>query len=134
MDHSKNPRHRGFFEDADVAMPGGSPECGGTVTVYLKGGVNGEIADLSWVGDGDTISQGAASILAERVHEEGLSLQQVLELDYEEFVDSVGRDVVGQRTRNATLALSTLKAAIRKHQQERRSAVASREAVSESCA
>ena len=27
----------GVLEDADVAMPGGGPECGGSVVVYLKG-------------------------------------------------------------------------------------------------
>ena len=43
-------------------------------------------------------------------------MDEVLALDYEDFVDTVGRDLVGSRTRNVTLGLSTLKAAIRKYQ------------------
>ena len=94
-------------------MPGGSPECGGHVTVYLKVAEDGErLEDLSFTGEGDTISMGAASILMERVHDEGLTVQQILDLDYEAFVDGLGRAVIGSRTRNATLALGTLKSAI----------------------
>ena len=120
VEHSGNPRHKGVLEGADVRMPGGSPECGGSVVVYLKGDGNGGIEDLSWTGQGDTISMGATSIIVERVRREGLSLQEVLELNYERFMDSIGRDVIGSRTRNATLGLSTLKNAARKYQRDRR--------------
>jgi nitrogen fixation NifU-like protein len=115
VDHFGNPRHKGVLEDADVQMPGGSPECGGSVVVYLKGDGEGGISDLAWMGQGDTISMGATSIIVERVRKEGLDLREVLDLDYEAFMDSVGRDVIGARTRNATLGLSTLKNAARKY-------------------
>jgi len=119
VEHAKNPRHKGVLEDADVAMPGGSPECGGSVVVYLKGDGNGKIEDLSWTGQGDTISMGATSIAMERVRDEGLTVQQVLDLDYDAFVEVLGREVIGSRSRNATLGLSTLKAAIREYQKGR---------------
>jgi nitrogen fixation NifU-like protein len=64
---------------------------------------------------------GATSIVMDRVRHEGLTMQQVLDLDYEEFVEGLGREVIGSRTRNATLGLSTLKAAIRAYQREGRS-------------
>ncbi len=106
-------------------MPGGSPECGGSVVIYLKADEAGEaIEGLSFTGEGDTISMGAASIIMERVHEENLSMDEVLELDYDEFVESLGREVIGSRTRNATLGLSTLKSAIHKHRRDRRSSAA----------
>jgi nitrogen fixation NifU-like protein len=35
-------------------------------------------------------------------------------------MDTIGRDVIGSRTRNATLGLSTLKNAVRKYQRDRR--------------
>jgi nitrogen fixation NifU-like protein len=120
VEHFGNPRYKGVLEGADVQMPGGSPECGGSVTVYLKGDGNGGIEDLSWTGQGDTISMGATSVVVERVRREGLSLQEVLDLNYERFMDSLGRDVIGSRTRNATLGLSTLKNAVRKYQRNRR--------------
>ena len=118
VDHFRNPRHKGVLEGADVAMPGGSPECGGSVVVYLKGDGDGGIEDLAWIGQGDTISMGATSAIVERVRIDNLTLQQILDLDYEEFVDSIGRDVIGSRTRNATLGLATLKNAVRKYQRD----------------
>jgi nitrogen fixation NifU-like protein len=113
--HFENPHHKGVLEGADVAMPGGGPECGGSVVVYLKGDGDGRITDLSFTGEGDTISVGATSILMQKVHDEGLTMDEVLGLDYGAFVEELGSDVVGSRTRNATLGLSTLKSAIRKY-------------------
>jgi nitrogen fixation protein NifU and related proteins len=115
VEHFESPRHKGALEDATVVMPGGSPECGGSVTIYLKGDGNGEVEDLSWTGQGDTISMGATSIVVERILREGLSIDDVLEMDYEEIIDSVGKDIIGNRTRHATLGLSTIKAAIRQY-------------------
>ncbi len=120
MHHSKNLRHSGVLEGADVAMPGGGPECGGSVVVYLKGDGDGRIEELSFTGAGDTISMGAASIIMQKVHDEGLSMDEVLALDYGAFVEEIGSDVVGSRTSNATLGLSTLKSAIRKYLRESR--------------
>ena len=115
VEHARNPRHKGVLEQADVAVPGGSPECGGSVVVYLNGDGNGGVRDLAWTGEGDTISMGATSVAVEKVRDGGLSMSEVLELDYEEFVDGLGRDVIGSRTRNATMGLSTVKAAIRQY-------------------
>ena len=129
VEHANNPRHKneeGVQEEADVAVPGGSPECGGSVVVYLKGGDDGEIERLSWTGQGDTISMGATSIVLERILDEDLSMEEILEMDYEEFVDSLGREVIGSRKRHATLGLSTIKGAIRIYQRESRSEVKER--------
>jgi nitrogen fixation protein NifU and related proteins len=120
VEHSKNPRHKGVLEGADVAAPGGSPECGGSVVVYLKSDGNGGIEGASFTGEGDTISQGATDIILDKVLDEGLSMDDVLALDYDEFVGSLGREVIGSRTRNATLGLSTLKSAIRLYQRNGR--------------
>jgi nitrogen fixation protein NifU and related proteins len=116
VEHARNPRHKNeesVQKNADVAMPGGSPECGGSVVIYLKGGDDGKIERLSWTGHGDTISMGATSIVVERILGEGLSMEEVLGLDYEEFIDSLGRELIGSRTRHATLGLSTIKSAVR---------------------
>ncbi|AHY46169.1 NifU like protein involved in Fe-S cluster formation [Rubrobacter radiotolerans] len=118
VEHAREPRHAGSLPDADVKMPGGSPECGGSVTVYLKG--EGEnISGLTFEGQGDTISMGATSLAVEKVHAEGLTMEEVLALDYDEFVTDIGKDVVGSRTRNATMGLSTVKSAIRKYRRDR---------------
>jgi nitrogen fixation protein NifU and related proteins len=120
VEHASNLRYQRVLEDADVAMAGGGPECGGSVVVYLKGDGNGRIEDLSFTGQGDTISMAAASMVMQKVLEEELTMGEVLDLDYMTFVESLGSDIVGSRTRNATLGLSTLKSAIRKYLRDKR--------------
>ena len=119
VEYHQNPRYGGALEGADVTMPGGSPECGGSVVIYLKAGEEGRIQGLSFTGQGDIISQAATSMVLEQVINEGLTMDEVLALDYEAFVDRVGREAVGSRTRNATLGLSTLKSAVRKFRKDR---------------
>ena len=113
VEHFESPRYNGTLEDADVVVPGGSPECGGSVTIYLKGDGNGEVEALTWTGQGDTISMGSTSIVVDRILNENLTMNEILDKDYEELIDSIGRDIIGNRTRHATLGLSTIKAAVR---------------------
>lgn len=119
VDHYQNPRHRHAMDDPDVTMPGGNPGCGDVITVYLKPGEDGKsIAELSWEGEGCTISQAAASILMEMVHDEQWSLEDVLEHDYTTMIEVLGKEAVQMRPKCATLALGTLKAAVRKLQRD----------------
>jgi nitrogen fixation NifU-like protein len=117
LDHFNNPRSRKKLEDAEVVMPGGNPGCGDVVTMYLKT-ADGKIGEVAFVGSGCTISQAAASVLMEMVNAEKPSLDDVLEMDYEDMVDTLGRETVSSRPRCATLALGTLKAAVRRYQKE----------------
>ena len=87
-------------------MPGGGPECGGSVVVYLKGDGDGDRGP-EFHRPGGHHQYGAASLIMQKVHDEGLAMDEVLDLDYGAFVESLGSDVVGSRTRNATLGLST---------------------------
>ena len=106
-------------------MPGGNPGCGDVVTMYLKGTDDHEhIGDATFEGEGCTISMAAASMVMEQVHDEGLSMDQVLELDYNEMIEKLGRQVVASRPKCATLGLGTLKAAIRRYQQDQKLAEA----------
>ena len=121
LDHYEKPRHRGVLDDADVAMPGGNPGCGDVVTVYLKAADDQEhIERATYEGEGCTISMAASSMLLEDVHRGDLTMDQVLELDYHEMIEQLGRQVVASRPKCATLGLGTLKAAIRKYQKDRR--------------
>ena len=125
LDHYQKPRHRGRIEDADVEMPGGNPGCGDVVTVYLKGAEDHEhIGEVSYEGEGCTISMAAASMLLEQVVEGHLTMDEVLALDYNEMIEQLGRQIVASRPKCATLGLGTLKAAIRRYQQDRRLAKA----------
>ena len=114
VDHHRSPRHRGRMPDADVSAPGGNPDCGDVVTVYLRASPDGQrVAEASFEGTGCTISQGAASILLARVNRDHPTFDAVREISYEEVLDDLGPEVVGFRHRCATLALGTLKAAVR---------------------
>lgn len=120
-DHFQNPRNKGTLEKPEVSMPGGNPGCGDVVKMHLRSDPAGEsIEALSWEGDGCTISMAGASILSEWVRRKDPTLEQILAFDYEEMIDLLGRDVVSSRPKCATLALGTLKAAVRRLALQRR--------------
>ncbi|MEX1158178.1 MAG: iron-sulfur cluster assembly scaffold protein [Thermomicrobiales bacterium] len=119
VDHYDNPRHQRVMDDADVTMPGGNPGCGDVITVYLKVGEDGQpVADVSWEGEGCTISMAASSILMEMVHGEEWSMEDILDHDYTTMIEVLGKEAVQMRPKCATLALGTLKAAVRKYQRD----------------
>jgi nitrogen fixation protein NifU and related proteins len=118
LDHYQNPRHHGALENPDVTMPGGNPGCGDIVTIYLKVNEAGDgVEQISFEGQGCTISQAAASILSELV--QGKPLAEIDEMDFSDMIDLLGREVVNTRPRCATLALGTLKAAITKYRTDK---------------
>jgi nitrogen fixation NifU-like protein len=48
----------------------------------------------------------------------GKPLDEVLAIDYDDLMDNLGKEIVQQRTRCATLSLDTLRAAIRKYESD----------------
>jgi nitrogen fixation NifU-like protein len=127
LDHHQHPRHRGALPDADVRMPGGNPGCGDVLTAHLRASREDDRVDaLTFEGEGCTLSQAAASILAERVNKQHPTFEEVAALSYEEMMELLGRDLVSSRPRCATLALGTLKAAVRRLVMDRRLRAAGR--------
>ena len=114
LDHYENPRHKGPLADAEAVVEGGNPGCGDIVKVYLK--VNDGHLVATFEGEGCTISQASASYLMDEVN--GKTLEEVLAIDHEALMESLGKEIVQQRTRCATLSLDTLRAAIRKRDRE----------------
>ncbi len=114
VDHHRRPRHRGALPDADAQVPGGNPGCGDIITMYLRADPDEDrVAAVSFEGSGCTLSQAAASILAERTNRERPTFAEVLAFSYEEMLDLLGRDVAATRPACASLALGTLKAAVK---------------------
>lgn len=114
LDHFENPRNRGRLDDASVVMNGGNPGCGDVLTLYVAVDEDSErITGLRFEGEGCTISQAGASLVTEEMV--GKMLHEVEEMGYDTIIDMMGRDVVATRLRCATLGLSTLKAAVKKH-------------------
>ena len=122
LDHFNNPRNKKKLENADVDLPGGNPGCGDVVRIYLNVDEAGDpqrVGEVAFEGSGCTISQAAASILMEMVNGDRPPLAEVLEMDFEDMVDVLGRETVSSRPRCATLALGTLKAAVQRYQRNR---------------
>ena len=113
VDHYHRPRHKEAMADADARVPGGNPGCGDIVTMYLKGAGGGRVEAVSWEGVGCTLSQAAASILAERVNRDHPTFDEILALPPEQIIDQLGRDIAEARPGCALLALGTLKAAVK---------------------
>jgi nitrogen fixation NifU-like protein len=114
VDHFNRPRHKGALADADASVPGGNPGCGDIITLHLKAepGEN-RVAAVSFEGVGCTLSQAAASILAERINKDRPSFEEVLEYPQEQMIDLLGRDIAEARPGCALLALGTLKGAVK---------------------
>jgi nitrogen fixation NifU-like protein len=118
LEHYQSPHHRGPIADADVMMPGGNPGCGDVVTIFLKVDKSADkVEKISFVGEGCTISQAAASILTDMVQD--TSLEEIEDMDYHVMMDTLGQEVAQSRPRCSTLALGTLKAAIKKYRRDR---------------
>lgn len=117
VDHFQNPRNHGEMPDADVHLQGGHSGCADVVTVYLKL-EDHKIEDISFVGEGCTISQAATSMLTEVV--KGLSTSEIENMDYSVISDLIGDELVKTRPRCATLGLDTIKAAVQEYQNAER--------------
>ncbi|MFN8525854.1 MAG: iron-sulfur cluster assembly scaffold protein [Chloroflexota bacterium] len=109
IDYFQNPRNRGKLKDADVSVSGGNPGCGDIVTMYVKV-KDGVATEVRFEGEGCTISQAGASMVAEKY--EGHTLTDIESSDVDDLVDEMGRDVVVSRLRCATVGIGTLKAAV----------------------
>ncbi|MCC6315621.1 MAG: iron-sulfur cluster assembly scaffold protein, partial [Thermomicrobiales bacterium] len=117
VDHFEHPRNRHRMADADVQLGGGNPGCGDLITMYLKVGPDDRVREVSFEGEGCTISQAGGSIVSELA--QGMTLDEVKAMGIPEMVDEMGDDIVKSRVRCATLALGTLQAAIDEYRRQR---------------
>lgn len=83
LDHYKHPQHRGELASFDAEVHHVNPTCGDEVTLRVKL-VDGEIAEIGWVGEGCSISQASTSVMTELVA--GHSIGNALELQ-EKFLE-----------------------------------------------
>ena len=112
LDYYQNPRNKGRIEDATVSVSGGNPGCGDVVTMYviIEDGVAKQV---SFEGQGCTISQAGASMVAEKY--EGAPIEQIEQASTDDMIDEMGREVVVSRVRCAAVGIGTLKGAIQQY-------------------
>jgi nitrogen fixation NifU-like protein len=120
LDHFQHPRHKHRMDGADVQLGGGNPGCGDLITLYLKVDAEERINEVSFEGEGCTISQAGGSIITEIV--EAMTLDEVKNLGAATMIEEMGEDVVKSRVRCATLALGTLQAAVDQLRRDRQRA------------
>ncbi len=117
LDHFQQPRNKRRLEAADVQLGGGNPGCGDLITVYLKVGEGDRVEEVSFEGEGCTISQAGGSIITELIA--GLTLDEIKELGTATMIEEMGEDIVRSRVRCATLALGTAQAAVDLYRRDR---------------
>ncbi|HET8526590.1 MAG TPA: SUF system NifU family Fe-S cluster assembly protein [Actinomycetota bacterium] len=66
LDHYKNPRNKREIPDAALRRSKNNPLCGDEITVFVSED-GGMITDVSFVGQGCSISQSSASMMTETV-------------------------------------------------------------------
>ncbi|MEU1431615.1 Fe-S cluster assembly sulfur transfer protein SufU [Nocardia sp. NPDC005746] len=82
LDHYKHPHHRGLREPFGAEVHHVNPTCGDEVTLRVHIDGNGDVRDVSYDGQGCSISQASTSVLTDQVI--GLPVQQALKV-VEEF-------------------------------------------------
>ena len=67
LDHGKNPRNLGKFDNYNKDAKGNNPLCGDNVHVYLSLNENKKVEDIAFEGHGCAISMASASIMTDMV-------------------------------------------------------------------
>ena len=65
LDHGKNPRNLGKFDNFNKDAKGHNPLCGDKVHLFLKLDENKKVDDISFEGEGCAISMASASIMTD---------------------------------------------------------------------
>ncbi|UGT43263.1 SUF system NifU family Fe-S cluster assembly protein [Nocardia yamanashiensis] len=90
LDHYKHPHHRGLREPFGAEVHHVNPTCGDEVTLRVQLDDNGDVTDVSYDGQGCSISQASTSVLTDQVI--GLPLQQAMKVveAFDEMITSRG--------------------------------------------
>ena len=86
LDHGKNPRNLGKFENFNKDAKGHNPLCGDKVHLYLKLDENKNVNDISFEGEGCAISMASASIMTDLM--KGKSEKEAKEI-IDKFLDMI---------------------------------------------
>ncbi|GIO38639.1 MULTISPECIES: Fe-S cluster assembly sulfur transfer protein SufU [Paenibacillus] len=122
MDHYKNPRNRGKFEEGALTIDLNNPTCGDRISLQLQ--VEDHVVkNARFTGEGCSISMSSASMMTEAV--KGRTVEEALELadrfsslmkgepvefdDYEDIEALSGVNKFPARIKCATLAWNALK-------------------------
>jgi SUF system NifU family Fe-S assembly protein len=108
LDHAEHPRNRGILEDANARGYNMNPVCGDTLALMLRI-EDGRIAEARFQTEGCTASVATSSIITDMVT--GLTLEEAMEITYEDVSDAVG-GLPASKLHSAALVIAGLRRAI----------------------
>ena len=112
LDHGKNPRNLGKFDNYNKDAKGNNPLCGDNVHVYLRLNENKKVEDISFEGHGCAISMASASIMTDMVR--GKEEKEVKEIitDFLGMIkekDSLENNILNDDEKTKLMSLSGVK-------------------------
>ena len=112
LDHGKNPRNLGKFDNYNKDAKGNNPLCGDNVHVYLRLNENKKVEDIAFEGHGCAISMASASIMTDMVR--GKEEKEVKEIvsDFLGMIkekDSLETNILKDEEKTKLMSLSGVK-------------------------
>ena len=90
LDHYREKHHSGLREPYDAEVHHVNPSCGDEITLRVRLDGN-RIADVSYHGEGCSISQASTSVMSDLVIGTDVEASQVLYQHFKEMMESQGR-------------------------------------------
>ena len=112
LDHGKNPRNLGKFDNYNKDAKGNNPLCGDNVHVYLRLNENKKVEDIAFEGHGCAISMASASIMTDMVRgKEEKEVQEIVSdfLGMIKEKDSLETNILKDDEKTKLMSLSGVK-------------------------
>ena len=112
LDHGKNPRNLGKFDNYNKDAKGHNPLCGDDVHVYLRLNENKKVDDIKFEGKGCAISMASASIMTEMVRgKEEVEVKEII-TDFLKMIkekDELSNNILNEDEKTKLMCLSGVK-------------------------
>ena len=112
LDHGKNPRNLGKFDNYNKDAKGHNPLCGDDVHVYLRLNENKKVDDITFEGKGCAISMASASIMTEMVRGKEETEVKEIVTDFLEMIkekDELNNNLLNEDEKTKLMSLSGVK-------------------------
>lgn len=110
LELNRHPLNKKVLADFDVEVHEVNPVCGDDITVRVKFGNDGTIADIGFDGVGCAISQAAASVTTDEV--KGKDKAAIAQMSLHDVTELLGTEIIPTRVQCALLALKSIQKAI----------------------
>ena len=112
LDHGKNPRNLGKFDNYNKDAKGHNPLCGDDVHVYLRLNENKKVDDIKFEGKGCAISMASASIMTEMVRgKEEIEVKEII-TDFINMIkekDELSNNILNEDEKTKLMCMSGVK-------------------------